>query len=214
MGFSDIQATELSAYQDMLNAQEAMHHNPTDQVLADQELLATNVYRVKHKAYLEFLKQKAKVDWIKSGDENIALFHQSIKSRNVQNQVYTIHDMSGGWKDDPVAVSDAFVSCYKYLLGTTHAHRKPVIQQVVQIGPVCSEDHKTILNAPFTTEEVKVALFSIKGNKAPGPDGFGSHFYRDTWQIVGSDIIDVVLDVLYSGKLLKDVNHTAITVIP
>ncbi|XP_056685457.1 uncharacterized protein [Spinacia oleracea] len=214
VGFSDIQAAELSAYQTMLSAQEAMHHNPNDQELADQELLATNEYRIKHKAYLEFLKQKAKADWIKSGDENTALFHQSIKSRNVQNQVYTIHDMNGEWKDDPVAVSDDFVSYCKSLLGTTHVQRKSVIQQVVQVGPVCSGDHKAILSAPYTAEEVKEALFSIKGDKAPGPDGFGSHFYRDEWQVVGVDVTDAVLDVLHFGNLLKEVNHTAITLIP
>ncbi|XP_056692013.1 uncharacterized protein [Spinacia oleracea] len=83
VGFPDIQAADLSAYNAMLSAQEAMHLNPHDQALADQELLATNEYRIKHKAYLEFLKQKAKVAWIKSGDENTALFHQSIKSSNL-----------------------------------------------------------------------------------------------------------------------------------
>ncbi|XP_056697781.1 uncharacterized protein [Spinacia oleracea] len=191
-----------------------MHHSPTDQLLADQELDATNMYRVKHKAYLEYLKQKAKVDWIKAGDENTTIFHQSIKSRNVQNQVYSIHDMNGVWKDDPVAVSEASVSYYKTLLGTTHAHRKSVIQQIVHIGPVCSSDHKAFLNAPYTVDEIKEALFSIKGNKAHEPDGFGSPFYRDAWQIVGSDIIAAVLDVLQSGKLLKEVNHTVITLIP
>lgn len=57
-------------------------------------IYALNEYNLKHKAYLYFLKQKAKIDWIKAGDENTSLFHQSIKSRNIQNQVYSIHDMN------------------------------------------------------------------------------------------------------------------------
>ncbi|XP_056687982.1 uncharacterized protein [Spinacia oleracea] len=194
VGFSDIQAVALSAYQAMLVAQEAMHHNPTDQLLADRELDATNVYRVKNKAYLKFLKQKAKVDWIKAGDENTTIFHQSIRSRNVQNQVYSIHDLNGVWKDDHVALSEAFVSYYKTLLGTTHAHKKSVVHQIVHIGPVCSSDHKAILNCPYTVDEIKEALFSIKD--------------------CGSDITVDALDVLQSGKLLKEVNHTVITLIP
>lgn len=74
--------------------------------------------------------------------------------------------------------------------------------------------HKAILNAPYTHDEIKEALFSIQGIKAPGPDGFGYHFYRDTWQIVENDTTAVVLDVLQTGKLLKEVNHTIITHIP
>lgn len=92
-GFTDIQAAEVKAHQAMMEAQKAMHSNPTDQNLPDFELAAVKEYRMHHQVHMEFLKQKAKLDWIKAGDENTALFHQSIKSRNVQNQVYSIHDM-------------------------------------------------------------------------------------------------------------------------
>ncbi|XP_056698113.1 uncharacterized protein [Spinacia oleracea] len=129
---------------------------------------------------------KAKIDWIKAGNENTALFHQSIKSRNTHNKVYNIHDMDGNWRDTPV----------------------------VQDGPLVTDAHKAILNAPYTREEVKHALFSIPGVKAPGPDGFGSYFYRDAWSVVGDDVIDVVLDGFVHGKLLKEINHTVITLIP
>ncbi|XP_056685706.1 uncharacterized protein [Spinacia oleracea] len=74
--------------------------------------------------------------------------------------------------------------------------------------------HKNILNAPYTADEVKNALFSIPGTKAPGPDGFGSYFYKDAWHIVGDEVIAAILDMLQNGKLLKEVNHTAITLIP
>ena len=33
------------------------------------------------------------------------------------------------------------------------------------------------LNAPYTNEEVKVALFQMCPTKAPGPDGFPAHFF-------------------------------------
>ncbi|XP_021857639.1 uncharacterized protein [Spinacia oleracea] len=78
---------DLKAYQEMVNAQSALHSNPTDASVADAELKAIQEYKEKHKAYLAFLSQKAKVNWLKEGDENTALFHQSIKARRVQNQV-------------------------------------------------------------------------------------------------------------------------------
>ncbi|XP_021852418.2 uncharacterized protein [Spinacia oleracea] len=212
VGFTDIHAADLRAYQTMVSAQTAMHNNPTDHGVADAELIAIQDYKEKHKAYLAFLSQKAKLSWLKDGDENTSLFHQSIKK--VQNQVYSIYDMKREWKDTTDRVSKAFLNYYKVLLGSTSDNRTPVNREVVQQGPVCMDHHKAILNAPYTADEVKKALFSIPGIKAPGPDGFGSYFYKDAWHIVGDEVIATILDMLQQGKILKELNYTVITLIP
>ncbi|WMV07590.1 hypothetical protein MTR67_000975 [Solanum verrucosum] len=36
-------------------------------------------------------------------------------------------------------------------------------------------------------------MFQIDSNKSPGPDGFGSGFYRAAWSIVGEDVTSAVL---------------------
>lgn len=66
----------------------------------------------------------------------------------------------------------------------------------------------------FTANDVKGALVSIHGNKALGPHGFGSQFYRDNWDRVGNDVVVVILDFFSHRKLLKDVNLILITLIP
>ncbi|GKF82844.1 hypothetical protein Tco_0244500, partial [Tanacetum coccineum] len=38
-----------------------------------------------------------------------------------------------------------------------------------------------------TDEEIKKALFDMDDNKAPGPDGFTSKFYKKAWDIVKYD---------------------------
>ncbi|XP_048490011.1 uncharacterized protein LOC125491972 [Beta vulgaris subsp. vulgaris] len=53
-GFNDIQAAEVKAYQDMLAAQAKMHSNPSNQ---RQIINAVKEYKLKHKAYLEFISQ-------------------------------------------------------------------------------------------------------------------------------------------------------------
>lgn len=55
---------------------------------------------------------------------------------------------------------------------------------------------------------------AIPGSKSFRPYGFGSYFYRDVWEVVGTEIVDVVLDILQSGKMLKELNTTKITLIP
>lgn len=50
----------------------------------------------------------------------------------------------------------------------------------VNMGPMVNDVHLQILNAPYTDEEVKGASFDIHGDKSPGPNGFESHFFRDS----------------------------------
>ena len=50
--------------------------------------------------------------------------------------------------------------------------------------------------------------------KAPGPDGLPLIFYQQYWHLIGKDVTTVVLTCLNSGKFLKAINHTYITLIP
>ena len=43
--------------------------------------------------------------------------------------------------------------------------------------PQVSEEENEMLIAPFSKEEVKLAIFDMEHNKAPGPDGFPADFY-------------------------------------
>ena len=51
-------------------------------------------------------------------------------------------------------------------------------------------------------------------HKAPGSDGFGAAFYQDHWDIIRELLCVAIKDFFCSGKLLKEVNHTLITLIP
>lgn len=42
---------------------------------------------------------------------------------------------------------------------------------------------------------MKNAIFFIPAIKSPDLDGFGSLFHKDTSDIVGNEVMDVVLDV-------------------
>jgi hypothetical protein len=41
-----------------------------------------------------------------------------------------------------------------------------------------SEDDRTLLTAPFSSEEIKLVVFSLKHNSAPGPDGIPAEFFK------------------------------------
>ncbi|XP_074299820.1 uncharacterized protein LOC141630990 [Silene latifolia] len=90
----------------------------------------------------------------------------------------------------------------------------PINHGIVRKGACLTTEHKKLLLQPVTDEEVRAAMFSIPGTKAPGPDGYSSQFFKDTWVIVGKDVIKAVRSVFTSGKLLKECNATILTLIP
>ncbi|KAL2930341.1 LINE-1 retrotransposable element ORF2 protein [Bienertia sinuspersici] len=213
-GFCSVQAAERLAYQQLLEAQDAIQTDPHNAQLIEKEINADKEYREKHKNYMQFLRQKAKIDWVREGDENSALFHSSIRKRRIQNTVYTIKDKAGVFHDTPDGVQKAFLDYYQELLGSNIGDRRPVNREIVQTGPVVSEEHNLTLTNPFTPADVKKVVFSLNGDKAPGPDGFGAHFFKHNWEIIGEDTTKAVLSFFESGRLLKEVNNTFISLVP
>ncbi|KAL2894159.1 hypothetical protein RDABS01_010068 [Bienertia sinuspersici] len=180
----------------------------------EEERSAIKDYQQKHNIYMQFLKQKAKCSWIREGDENTAMFHRSIKKRRLQNNIYVIRDMKGALLDKPNEVAEALLQFYQELLGSETSQREVVMPEIINRGPVLNEGQRESLIAPFTKDEIKKAMFSIHGDKTPGPDGFGSYFFRDNWEIVGDEKYEAVSSFFDSGKLLKEVNSTFLSLIP
>lgn len=50
--------------------------------------------------------------------------------------------------------------------------------------------------------------------KSPGPDGYSVEFLRASWDTVGADVVEAVGEFFRNGRLLKDLNTTAICLIP
>ena len=63
-------------------------------------------------------------------------------------------------------------------------------------------------------EEIRAVIFKTNPDKVPGPDGFTAGFFQKMWHVVGADVCNVVKSFFNSGRLLKEFNCTAITLIP
>ena len=63
-------------------------------------------------------------------------------------------------------------------------------------------------------EEVRKTLFVMPVNKSPGPDGFTSEFFKESWSIVGKDFMLAIQSFFKNGFLPKGVNSTILALIP
>ena len=70
------------------------------------------------------------------------------------------------------------------------------------------------LTKTFTRDEVIIALKQLHPTKAPGPDGMSAIFFHKYWDIVSSNITNMVLNVLNSNMPIAEINKTNIVLIP
>ncbi|XP_062096263.1 uncharacterized protein LOC133802047 [Humulus lupulus] len=159
---------------------------PWNAELIEAEIRPRHFYVESHGNYISYLSQKAKVAWIKSGDDNTKVFHASLKRRRQQNTIYSIKDQTGRWIDDQEGVIKAFLDFYNILLGSCVTNRTRVHKRIFQEGPMVTQRQADWLWQDYTKEEVKDALHSIPDDKALGPN----------------------------GRLLKEINATIVTLIP
>lgn len=210
----NIQVQDTKALKGLMECQQQLQTYIHNTDLRIQEQRATEKYKRIHKQYVEYLRQNARAAWIKDGDDNTRLFHQYIKQRRIQNNVYNICAKEGNWVDKPDIIHKAFLEYYLQLLGTTMENRKSDVQEIMDLGSyVENEDHEGLVT-PVIPEEVKQAMFSIPGDKSPRSDGFGSHFFRDNWEQIGDQVTQAVISFFHSGKILNEINVTVLALIP
>jgi hypothetical protein len=84
---------------------------------------------------------------------------------------------------------------------------------VEDIPQITSSESETLL-ADFSEKEVREAIFQMKYNKAPGPDGFPAEFYQVFWSLNKDDLMVMFRD-FHAGDLpLFCLNFRIITLIP
>ena len=62
--------------------------------------------------------------------------------------------------------------------------------------------------------EIRTATFDLAPDKSPGPDGYPFFFFQKYWSLVGNVVIRAVKAFFHSGKILKEIDHTFLALIP
>nr|GFB42740.1 hypothetical protein [Tanacetum cinerariifolium]GFB42773.1 hypothetical protein [Tanacetum cinerariifolium] len=94
-------------------------------------------------------------------------------------------------KLDRVMINEAFIKKF----GQAHGEAK-LVHHLSYIGEII----KTKLNmeeasnmiANVTDKEIKAAMFDIDNNKALGPDGFSSCFFKKAWEFIWKDVCNSI----------------------
>ncbi|GJY94750.1 sodium/hydrogen exchanger 6 [Tanacetum coccineum] len=186
-------------------------HNPSCLLLRDEHALYLLAFKEASLDDERFLRKKSKIEWLNAGDSNTAYFHKIVKSKCVHNRIEMVRDSSNVLHEGNTVIS-AFVSHYEQFLGlegtTTPLDDHGLFSRVL------SDHNADFMVREVSDSEIKGALFSIGDDKPPGPDGFNAAFFKKSWDIVGDEVTIAIRDFFSNGKLLKELNHTIISLIP
>ncbi|GJW63854.1 hypothetical protein Tco_0115738 [Tanacetum coccineum] len=192
-------------------AQLDLDSDPFNASLRDHEARCVSEFNDAIILQERFLKQRSKIQWLKEGDLNTAYFHKAVKARVSRSRIDIITNSLGNvFENDQVAT--AFVDHYTTFLGQADTLQHLDTNDLFY-ARLLDQDAANMV-CDITTKEVKDAMFSMGNDKSPGPDGYTAAFFKDAWEIVGSDVVNAVKEFFVNGKLLKELNHTVIALIP
>ncbi|XP_074293046.1 uncharacterized protein LOC141619942 [Silene latifolia] len=206
--YSDIEVKTEEAAMILNEIQKNIRDDLMNPILITKERAAMETLRELNKANYSFLQQKAKLKWTDEGDMNSAYFHASLKKRCIETLSFKLKT-NEGIVCRCSSIQDAFLEYYQGLLGSKKDNEN-VRAAVLEYGKYCTEDHITILNKPVLYEEIKQMVFSIPIDKTPGPDGYSSGFFRDSWNVIGNDVVAAVRISLAQSNV-KSINATNIS---
>ncbi|KAK5802316.1 hypothetical protein PVK06_029904 [Gossypium arboreum] len=112
---------------------------------------------------------------------------------------------------DPKEMKEGLINYFKNYFGCSIRRWKMGVDLKFKL---ISEESARKLEAHFSMEEIKEAVWSCDKSKVLEPDGFKLCFYRKCWEIVKHDLLGLMSDFFTFGKLEKSINSSFIILIP
>ncbi|KAJ6809410.1 uncharacterized protein M6B38_160565 [Iris pallida] len=155
--------------------------------------------------------QRAKCTWLKDGDRCTKFFYDVIRTRQHRNSIPSLLNAEGRLVGDPVEIQEEAVRFYTDLYQQTdYTSTFPALVT----KRLVSHHGNSLLLAPVRMEEVEDIVMKANPNKAPRPDGFSSGFFKRHWGVLKAPVLAAVQEFFVEGRLLKEMNHTFLTLVP
>lgn len=167
------------------------------------------------KAYKEeelYWKQRSKERWAVKGDLNTKYYHASVKSNRARKKIIKLMDNRGrehfAEEAKGEVAKDYFLNLFK---STSDGDFSVLFEGFTKRVSVSMNES---LSREVSSEEVKMAVFSIKPGSAPGPDGMTGLFFQKYWDIIGNQVTKEIKDFFVTGQFPSEWNLTHLCLLP
>lgn len=167
------------------------------------------------KAYRDeqnYWKMKSKDNWILHGDGNKKVFHAAVKTSRARTMVTKLMDANGVAHRSEATKAQVAIHYFQDLFKSSNSEDYRDMLQ--GFSAKVTDRMNQSLTQTVTADEVKHAVFSIKGESAPGVDGMSGFFFQTYWDTVGEQLTKEVIGFFESGRMPTCWNYTHICLIP
>ncbi|MFS7999333.1 putative RNA-directed DNA polymerase [Helianthus anomalus] len=156
------------------------------------------------------LRQKSRSKWAIDGDENTAFFHHIVNSNISSNRLNGLL-IDGVWNTNPLAIKEVLYEFFHHQF----SEPMPIRPELLCSNIATISDHEvTLLENPFSVEEIKEAVWECEGERAPGPDGFNFKFIKRCWVGLRDDMVRLFNKFYEEGSINKSCTSSFIALIP
>lgn len=156
-------------------------------------------------------RQRSRAIWLNLGDSNSKFFAAVTRERKSKNSLYKLVGDNGKHLVSRQDMEDKCAAHFGKLFGDNPT--PPNRRNRRFIKQVTLAQNNELCRVP-TYDEVKATVMELHPDKSPGPDGFNAFFFQKYWDIVGHDVSRAVRSIFMGQRILRQINHTFITLIP
>jgi hypothetical protein len=121
--------------------------------------------------------QRAKTTKMLKGDRNTKYFQMVANGKRRKTRIFRLEQEDGIIEGDE-NLKRYITNYYKDLFGRPEGNNFSLLESMTEDIPQVSTEENELLTAEFSEKKVRDAIFQMKHNKAPGPDGFRRNFIR------------------------------------
>lgn len=159
-----------------------------------------------------YWRTKSIVQWLQEGDKNTRFFHAQTMKRRRRNCIRGLEEDDGTWCNDRLRIHGIAIQYFQSLFSSD---RQVCFGDILPCVP-CKVGvvNNNFLIAPVNDVEIENAIYQIHLTKSPGLDGFNAGFFQHHWETIGEVVMGMVKNYFQSRRMLKELNHTNIVLIP
>lgn len=155
------------------------------------------------------------MDWLQEGDRNIALFHNTVKAHRSGNSINSLISTSRDQLFSKGLISLEATRYISQLFSKEEFGSLVEIRTILDCIPqLVSSSMNMDLLRPIMLEELEKVIFGMKKGKSIGPNVFLIEFFKEFWEIIKFDLLEVVQESYQNKQTLKSLNATFLALIP
>ena len=156
---------------------------------------------------------RSKAHWAIEGDKNSKYFLELEKYKQKSNAIKELKTKEGIIVNTTEQILEEVRSFYEELYSCTHINKNSAHEILDFITKKVPENDMENLEADFTCDEIKTALFSMTKNKSPGPDGLTAEFFCRFYHLFENIFMKIFSIIQEEQIMTRSMRHGVITLI-